>query len=258
VGPVRLQYVKETKQGLSNARNGGIAAGTSELIGFIDDDEQIDPTWYKVVEREFRDSSIDFIGGPCNPLWGAPAPDWLPKGYRAVIGEIPPFSYMEYGKNFPGMLSGGNAVLRRTVFQRIGGYSPELGRTNKGLLSLEDDEFYQRLLRNNIPGRNVPDLIIHHYVPPERLTKKYYRRWCFWHAVSQGTLDRTEPQPVTYFAGIPRYLVGNMVRGLYRMPRNLLNGNAGEAFEGELSSWNLTGFLYGKHWFARRRKNSVW
>ena len=32
-----IVYVKETKQGLSHARNGGIAAGTGDLIGFIDD-----------------------------------------------------------------------------------------------------------------------------------------------------------------------------------------------------------------------------
>jgi glucosyl-dolichyl phosphate glucuronosyltransferase len=247
---VRLRYVKETKQGLSHARNAGIAAGRGELIGFIDDDEQIDRTWYEVIEREFRDSAVEFIGGPCQPLWGANPPDWLPPGHPSVIGVVSPQSYSDYNENFPGILMGGNAVIRRSVFQRVEGYSPRLGRTNKGLLSVEDAEFYRRLLQNGVRGRHVPDLIIHHYVPPERLTKKYHRRWCFWHGVSLGLLDKTDPRPVVYFAGVPRYLIGSVVRSLYSTPRNLLAGKAGEAFEDELAFWDLAGFFYGKHWFT--------
>jgi len=249
-GPVRLRYVKEEKQGLSNARNGGIAAGSGELIGFIDDDEQIDSSWYKVVEREFRATCVKFIGGPYKPVWGAVAPNWLPSAYPAVIGIVPAGEYRDCDKTFPGILMGGNAVIRRTVFQQIGGYAPALGRTNKGLLSAEDDEFYRRLLRNGILGRNVPDLVIHHFIPPERLTKKYHRRWCFWHAVSQAVLDRTDPRQVAYFAGVPRYLIGDVVRGLYQMPLNLITGKPGAAFANELSFWDLTGFFYGKHWFS--------
>src|SRR4051812_30292429 len=37
-----LRYVLELKQGLSHSRNAGIAAGTGELIGFIDDDEEVE------------------------------------------------------------------------------------------------------------------------------------------------------------------------------------------------------------------------
>jgi glycosyltransferase involved in cell wall biosynthesis len=247
---VRLRYVKETKQGLSHARNAGIAAGRGDLIGFIDDDEQIDRTWYEVIEREFRDSAVEFIGGPCQPLWGANPPDWLPPGHPSVIGVVSPQSYSDYNENFPGILMGGNAVIRRSVFQRVEGYSPRLGRTNKGLLSVEDAEFYRRLSQNGVRGRHVPDLIIHHYVPPERLTKKYHRRWCFWHGVSLGLLDKTDPRPVVYFAGVPRYLIGSVVRSLYSTPRNLLAGKAGEAFENELAFWDLAGFFYGKHWFT--------
>jgi hypothetical protein len=55
---------------------------------------------------------------------------------------------------------------------------------------------------------------------------------------------------VVYFAGVPRYLIGSVVRSLYSTPRNLLAGKAGEAFENELAFWDLAGFFYGKHWFT--------
>ena len=59
-------YVKETNQGLSHSRNAGIRAGKSEIIGFIDDDEEIRDDWYKVVAREFADPETQFIGGCCS------------------------------------------------------------------------------------------------------------------------------------------------------------------------------------------------
>ena len=54
-GAIRLQYVKEEKQGISNARNGGIAAGSGELVGFVDDDEQVDPAWYNIQYTQLKE-----------------------------------------------------------------------------------------------------------------------------------------------------------------------------------------------------------
>ena len=243
-----IVYVKETKQGLSHARNAGILAGTGEIIGFIDDDEEIDPIWYEVVERELSDPSISFLGGPCLPNWAAPAPDWLPPGYHSVIGAIYPKPRGEFNPDFTGILNGGNAVIRRKVFDQIGGYSTKLGRSGKGLLSEEDAEFYRRLDAAQIRGMYVPELIIHHYIPVERLTRKYHRRWCYWRAVSQGVLDRELTEPVPYMLGIPRHRVGRAVRSLLSLPKHRLSkGGAGLAFADELATWDLFGFIYGKY-----------
>ncbi len=253
-GGIRLRYVQEKRQGLSNARNGGIAAGSAELIGFIDDDEQVDPSWYNAIAREFKDPSVEFIGGPYLPLWGAAAPRWLPPDSPGVIGISRPEPYSEFNEKFSSILKGGNAVIKRSVFDRVGIYSTQLGRTDKGLLSMEDEEFYLRLLRNGIRGVYVPDLVIHHYIPPERLTKTYHRRWFFWHAVSQGVFDRSQRPDVAHFAGIPRYLIGNVVRGFLSIPRNLLAGKPAEAFQGELPLWTLMGNIYGKYWFNSKTR----
>src|SRR5829696_1689033 len=49
----RLQYLFEEKQGRSAALNKGITGSQSELVGFIDDDEEIDVTWYQTVHDAF-------------------------------------------------------------------------------------------------------------------------------------------------------------------------------------------------------------
>ena len=247
--PVR--YILEKRQGSSHARNAGIAAATGDLVGFIDDDEEIDTSWYQVIGREFADPAISFIGGPYVPNWVSAVPDWLPPGYHAVIGAIPPKPRALYDQSFAGILVGGNAVLRRSVFDRVGTYAPHLGRSDKGLLSEEDAEFYRRLQKTDMRGIYVPELLIHHFIAPERLTRKYHRRWAYWRAVSQGVLDREQRQPVRYLLGVPRHLFGRALRCMLLFPRHRLQkGGKGQAFANALALWDLFGFIYGKH-FAR-------
>jgi len=140
-------------------------------------------------------------------------------------------------------------VMRRSVLERVGPYAVDLGRTPGGrLLSCEDDDMFARLLASGARGFYRPDLIIHHYVPAERLTKRYYRRWCFWRGVSLGLLDRKRPRPVRYLLGVPRFMVGIAVRGTIDSVRVLFGAPDPErTFKNELAWWDLAGFMYGKH-----------
>ena len=244
----RVVYVRETHQGLSYARNAGIRAGTGELIGFIDDDEEVGEEWFQVVAREFSDEATQFIGGPYLPNCAVPMPGWLPPGYNGVIGVIEPKPRTRFAPPFPGNLQGGNAVLRRTVFDRIGLYSGKLGRSGKGLLSEEDAELYRRIQAAGLLGFHVPDLVIYHSIPEDRLTRKYHRRWTYWRGVSQGIADQELKEPVAYLLGVPRYRIRKAILGLLLWPRHMLSRNGfGRAFAGELSTWDLVGFIYGKY-----------
>ena len=146
------------------------------------------------------------------------------------------------------MLLGGNAAIRRSAFDRVGLYSTKLGRSGKGLLSCEDSDLFRRLLNAGLHGIYVPDFIIYHHIPADRLTRKYHRHWCFWNGVSDGISDRDKKAYVGCILGIPRYKIGRALRGLASLPRHLFFTNEkGQAFADELASWNLLGFIYGKH-----------
>jgi glycosyltransferase involved in cell wall biosynthesis len=246
----RLHYLFEATPGKPYALNAGIAATSGDLIGLIDDDEEIDEAWFESIARAFVDPELDFIGGKCLPLWGAPRPDWLgDDGYLGVIGWVDPGSESRpMDAAYPGILMGGNAVIRRPALEAAGPYSTALNRTGARLLGCEDEDMYHRLLARGARGRYLPDLVIHHHVPAGRLTKPYFRRWCFWRGVSLGVMDRSRPERVAYLAGVPRYLVGRALRGLRRLVLPRLHGGAsGERFEAELACWDLAGFFWGKH-----------
>jgi glucosyl-dolichyl phosphate glucuronosyltransferase len=247
-----LRYVYESKPGRSHALNAGIAASTGDLVGMIDDDEEVDRAWLIAIGDAFADPNIDFIGGPYVPRWGAPRPRWLGTAYRGAIGWVDSGERLrQFGPGFDGILMGGNAVIRRDVLERVGPYAVDLGRTQSSqLLSCEDRDMFERLLAIGARGCYRPDLVILHFVPPDRLTKRYFRRWCFWHGVSLGVLDRRHPATVPYLLGVPRYRIGTAIRGTIDAIRGMLRRrDPAQIFAHELAWWELAGMFYGKHFY---------
>lgn len=245
-----LRYILETTQGSSAARNAGIMGGSSELIGFVDDDEEVEENWFRTIALEFLDTEVEYIGGPCLLNKEVSFPDWMPPGYHSAVGTIAAKPRGFYGPSHSGMLNGGNAVARRSVFDRIGVFSTRLGRSAKRLLSEEDADLFRRLQAAGVRGLYVPELIILHHLHEDRLTRHYHRQWAYWRGVSQGVLDRDVQENVPYLFGVPRYKIGRAVNGLLSLPKDrMAQDGKGQAFAHELASWDLAGFIYGKYFF---------
>ncbi len=256
-GEEKIKYCFESQQGRSHALNKGIRSTSGDLIGMIDDDEEVDQNWYKTAFEAFRTRPVDFIGGPYIPRWSSTPPDWLPRKYGGVVGwvdggdkEVP------YDSNYPGILMGGNAVFKRSILEQVGLYTTWLGRTDKGLLTGEDEELYGRLLAHGAKGMYLPSLIIYHRVLPERMTKKYFRRWCFWRGVSLGLLDRKRKLPVAYLFGVPRWHYRKALQGVASTMTRLVMTpkDPSKVFADELGFWDWLGLVYGRHF---RRENAL-
>jgi glycosyltransferase involved in cell wall biosynthesis len=248
--PGRITYLHESTPGKSPALNRGLRETTGELVGFVDDDEEVDPEWFDTAADAFVDPAIDFIGGPCLPRWGAVPPAWLPTSWFGVIGFVDDGDrVMVFGKDAPGILMGGNAIIRRQVLERVGYYSASLGpRPRARLLSGEDEDLFARLLKAGAYGLYLPKLRIYHYVPPQRLTKTYYRRWSFWHGVSRSLIDSTRPLKVKRVGRVPRYLYGAAARAAIRAA-SFLRRDRSQQFANELELWHVAGFVYGSYWY---------
>ena len=107
---------------------------------------------------------------------------------------------------------------------------------------------YLRLLAVGARGQYLPDLVVHHYVHPERLTRRYYRSWCFWNGASKGVLGRRHALRVRQLAGVPRYAFGDAVRGLLGWIGAVARGGPRSArMAGELPAWHLAGRIYGRY-----------
>ena len=246
--PVRILH--EPRPGKSAALNSGIAASTADYVAILDDDEELSSNWFRILEDALDASGVDFVGGRTLALTPADIPAWIPAGYAAVLGLADCCSEeRSYGPTFPGVLMGGNAVISRALLTRVGPYSPDLGpRLDRRLFSCEDEDMYWRLIDAGARGQYLPRLVIYHYIHRDRLRKSYYRAWCFWNGASKSVLSRRRRSTVPQVAGVPRYVFGDALRGLWSCVRaTLTRGPAQVRISGELPVWHLAGHLYGRY-----------
>ena len=257
--PVPVLLLQQPRRGKSHALNLGIRASDADYIGLIDDDERVVESWFEVAHATLMSGRLDFIGGPMLPLWPSQPPAWIPQGYRAVLGIVDNGpNRATYTTEFPGMLVGGNAIIRRSVLESIDGFSPELGpQEAHRLMSCEDEDVYGRLLAAGAKGEYVPELVVYHHVHQDRIRPSYYRSWCFWNGASKAVLGRLQPESVPTIGGVPRYMYGSAFRAAgTRLKAWLMNRGAAARLEAELPLWQLAGQLYGRYGLRRFRANS--
>jgi glucosyl-dolichyl phosphate glucuronosyltransferase len=218
--PAPLRYEFEAAQGRSNALNRGIVASSAPVLAFIDDDVVVAGRWLDEAAGSLLDpdSGIDYTGGPVHPIWEAPRPYWLSPTHADLWGAIAILDYgaeafvFEERRRVP---LGANMAVRRALVDRIGGFSPRLGRSaGTQILGQEVPEFLARARAVNSRGRYLPGMLVHHHVPARRLTKSYFRRWWYGKGRSRAALERLQPitelgvdlNRVAHVLGTPRFM----------------------------------------------------
>lgn len=248
--PLELVALSEAGQGRSHALNHGIRESSADLIGMIDDDERLDEAWFEVVGRWFAsDRTIDFLGGPCVGDWQVERPSWVPEEFVGVLGDLALTDEVAmYGEGVEGIMMGGNAVVRRRALLDVGLYDPNLGRRGSLLLSGEDHDMHQKLVRAGYVGYYDPELVIHHWIPAERVTKKYFRRWTYWNFIGVGHTAQLNHDGVPTLLGVPRYLWTDTLRMIARavLPVVTLRLDDERVFRADLGLRALAGYARGR------------
>jgi glycosyltransferase involved in cell wall biosynthesis len=134
---------RDEPHGLAAARNLGAGRGTGEWVGFVDDDDVWGPdklarqlTAADAADRGWVYVGVVAVGERLEIVSGAPPPS--PEAVMAVLPRSNPV---------PG--GGSNVVLRRDLFERVGGFDERLARC-------EDWELWARLIRHGPPAA-VPE-----------------------------------------------------------------------------------------------------
>jgi len=171
-GHSNLTYVFEEKRGVSYARNTGLARAQAPIIAFADDDVRVAADWIVRIKKEFTEHpEVNFVGGKILPKWPAAPPAWLTRDHWWAL------ALLDYGDepfyvdaDNPLCLPTANCAFRSELFARFGPFSPQFsGR--------EDHEFLLRLWSEGVRGMYAPNILVTAEVQPERLKKKYHRRW---------------------------------------------------------------------------------
>lgn len=173
---VAFKYAKEPRQGLSHARNRGIAEAAGDIVVFVDDDAFVGPGYLQTYAAFFaHHPEIDAAGGPIIPEYeDASEPEWMTYFTKRLIT-----GYLYFGdkpKEFPGKEypGGGNAAYRRTVFDKVGLYNPELGRNGDSLTGGEEKDIFRKMSAAGMRFWYLPDAVLHHIIPARKLQPEYF------------------------------------------------------------------------------------
>jgi len=193
-GLLPVRRVFEDKQGQSHARNAAAIAAHGELIIWTDDDVLVDPQWLAEMLAAARSRpEYSFFGGPIEPWFEHDPPLWLLDNWPSINGA---FAFRDLGteqfefdlKRLP---YGANYAMRTKV-QREFPYNPKLGRVATGEIRGEETDVLHKLLAAGHRGWWVPTSKVKHFIPAERLTLDYIRR--FFHGIGQTEFIRKGSQ----------------------------------------------------------------
>lgn len=181
-----FRMVTEMRQGLSYARNRGIGESEAEYIAIIDDDERISPDFITSYISLF-DTTPDAVaaGGPIVAEYPSGRPRWM-----SHFTERPVANTMYFGDKvceFPAgrIPGGGNMAMRRSAVRRYGVFDTSLGYVGESLVGGEESDLFERLRIAEAKYYYVPQAVMYHIIPTEKLTAEYLSRLSFNVGVSQ-------------------------------------------------------------------------
>lgn len=181
-----LRIVSEQQQGLSFARNRGIAESSGEIIAIIDDDELVNQSFARGYLELFDRCEIAVAaGGRVVPSYPSGKPSWL-----SHFSEIPIANPTDWGdrvRKFPkGKIpAGGNMAFRREILLKYGGFDTSLGRVGNKLTGGEESDLFERLANDGVEFWYAPNSVIYHIIGTEKLNADYFKQLSYNTGTSQ-------------------------------------------------------------------------
>lgn len=144
-------------------------------------------------------------------------------------------------------------AAHRTLFDTVGGFRADLGRSSgKLLMGQEVPELLMRARAAGLRGVYVPTMRLQHHIPARRLQRGYFRKWWFGKGVSRSALEADRPTTelgvdlsrTPHIFGIPRYMYGSALRDAAAWLRHRAGRRGGEAFLHEMMVTYFVGYAY--------------
>ena len=170
--PERWVHAREPIPGKSRALNRAIHLARGEILGFLDDDVEVTPSWLRAIDEFFRHYSFDVMQGS---ILIPPAMRDNP-GFVKLLNRYRTICF--YQK--PGMevreidsVNAANIAVRRELFSRTGLFDERIGPGQSG--TSMDVEFGERVLKVGGHIGYEPRSMVYHNVDWSRLTEHYFR-----------------------------------------------------------------------------------
>jgi glycosyltransferase involved in cell wall biosynthesis len=265
--PWPVRYAMERRQGKSYALNHGLAMVRGDVVALTDDDVLPAENWLGRIVEQFRTRDIIFVFGKVLPRWEVPPPpEMLSTRARDVWGPLALVDYGDEPNNYGAesftekrLPIGANLAVRRDALEHIGGWRTDLGKVDNSLIAGEDHELCVRLFRAGLyTGLYDPAVVVRHFVPASRLTRRYFRRWYYWHGRTMARMAASiyldlDLESVPYVGGVPRFLYRELLAQTFRWLRHLGHDDGLAVLYEEVRLLDYLGF-FAESWSRRRER----
>ncbi len=263
--PVPLVGLRELRPGKSHAIGTGVAHSRGTILALIDDDVRVADDWAVAARLAMSDPEVGLAGGRVEPLWEGATPFWLrvrseSGGYGPLAA---PIALLDYGNARIDLgertAIGANLIVRRSVYERVGGYPSDVGKLRGTLMTGEDHELCRLVQAAGFRAVYDPRPVVGHHVPAARLRLSYYLRWFYWSGITNAVLEadsRGAASAMQTFLGIPRYLVRRIPVGLGQMLVRMVTGRPAAGIEAAMGAAFDFGYVAQRWGLTRVRSRS--
>lgn len=182
---INIKLVDEAQQGLSYARNRGIAEAEGQFLAFIDDDETINEGFVSAYLDLFHNHGAFAGAGVLKVRYDSARPKWMSYYTEKMIANP-----LNLGKEIITITSsvnptGGNMAFNREIFRLYGGFDTNLGRKGNELSGGEENDMFQRLRDLGERVFYTPHAIAYHHIADRKLTPEYFDKLSYGVGVSK-------------------------------------------------------------------------
>jgi glycosyltransferase involved in cell wall biosynthesis len=174
--PDQVRYITGKGMGYTCALNSGLEASRGDWIAFFDDDQLACAVWLRELLSAALKQSAVLVGGPIALGISAEQHSRLGPVYLDMCGESHDISYPQKYSNTNPLPSGGNRLVKRSVFAEIGCFDEQM------LTGGCDRDFLLRALGAGCPMGWAPEAKVRHMISVERLTPERIK----WYSLQWG------------------------------------------------------------------------
>lgn len=202
-----INYVVESKVGLSYARNRGIEISKGDIIAFLDDDTSIHDGYLSSI-KEFFDKYKDAVcvAGKIIPIWKEPKPKWFTNSFSSIVGET---MYGEKDRKliYPEMTIGANMVFYKKIFNEVGIFNVELGLKGDKLYLGEETDLCTRIRKKGYNVHYAANVIVDHAVHLSKVDKKYINKRLILEGETLAKIQLEEDKNKRILLGLKRGII---------------------------------------------------
>lgn len=167
-----FQYIMETNQWLSQARNTGSRLAKGKVLIFLDDDVIIPESYLDRVAYIHTKFDFSCWGGIDIPYYQDEKPLWVKDSYLQFRLPYHDFQQIDAGKKE--CVAGFSFIIRKDLLFEFGGFDPRVGMKGEVVGYGEETFLQHQLHAKGIPIGYDPQLKVQHHMLPHKLKLKWY------------------------------------------------------------------------------------